>query len=242
VDRSPLNRTRNRLDEQHRPRVAVALPLKAPLVVSGRDDAAAVVARNPDTGGRAEWSRADSERRDTKWWPRAAEAAPGRAAHPGQQRGHLPGQHHPDPRGETFDRSSGTAAPFPPDPGRRPRHADAGGADPTSARSPARRPDQLVYSATKGALETLTRASAEEFGPRGIRVNAISPGVIRTPDLPPDRELPGETLMHGTPAGRAGHPDAIAAAAVYLASDEAAFVHGTVLDVDGGRVAVAVSA
>jgi len=49
-------------------------------------------------------------------------------------------------------------------------------------------------------------------------------------------------LMLGTPAGRAGHPDAVAAAAVYLASDDAAFVHGTVLDVDGGRVAVAVSA
>ena len=48
--------------------------------------------------------------------------------------------------------------------------------------------------------------------------------------------------MRGTPAGRAGHPDAIAAAAVYLASDEAAFVHGAVLDVDGGRLAVAVSA
>ena len=91
-------------------------------------------------------------------------------------------------------------------------------------------------------METLTKAWSAEFGPRGIRVNAISPGVIRTPDLAPDREMPGERLMLGTPAGRAGHPDAVAAAAVYLASDDAAFVHGTVLDVDGGRVAVAVSA
>jgi NAD(P)-dependent dehydrogenase (short-subunit alcohol dehydrogenase family) len=48
--------------------------------------------------------------------------------------------------------------------------------------------------------------------------------------------------MRGTPAGHAGHPDAIAAAAVYLASDEAAFVHGTVIDVDGGRTGVAVVA
>ncbi|ABW16145.1 dehydrogenase (secreted protein) [Parafrankia sp. EAN1pec] len=46
--------------------------------------------------------------------------------------------------------------------------------------------------------------------------------------------------MRGPPAGGSGHPDAIAAAAVYLASDDAAFIHGTVLDVDGGRMAVAV--
>jgi NAD(P)-dependent dehydrogenase (short-subunit alcohol dehydrogenase family) len=49
-------------------------------------------------------------------------------------------------------------------------------------------------------------------------------------------------MMHGTPAGRSGTPDEVAHAAVYLASDEASFVHGTVIDVDGGRVAVAVVA
>jgi NAD(P)-dependent dehydrogenase (short-subunit alcohol dehydrogenase family) len=49
-------------------------------------------------------------------------------------------------------------------------------------------------------------------------------------------------MMNGTPAGRAGIPDAIAHAAVYLASDEAAFVHGAVIDVDGGRTTVAVVA
>jgi NAD(P)-dependent dehydrogenase (short-subunit alcohol dehydrogenase family) len=101
-------------------------------------------------------------------------------------------------------------------------------------------PVGALYSSTKGALETLTRAWAAEFGPLGVRVNAISPGVIRAPDLDPDAEHPGEAYMRGTPAGRSGHPDAIAAAAVYLASDEAAFVQGTVLDVDGGRVGVAV--
>jgi NAD(P)-dependent dehydrogenase (short-subunit alcohol dehydrogenase family) len=94
-----------------------------------------------------------------------------------------------------------------------------------------------LYSSTKGAIETLTRAWAAEFGPAGVRVNAISPGVVRTPS--PD-EHPAEMMMRGTPAGRSGTPDAVAHAAVYLASDEAAFVHGTVIDVDGGRTTVAV--
>ena len=91
----------------------------------------------------------------------------------------------------------------------------------------------------------MTRAWAAEFGPSGVRVNAISPGVIRSPN--PDGSDPGrhpaaEAMMHGTPAGASGTPDAIAYAAVYLASDEAAFVHGSVIDVDGGRTSVAVVA
>jgi NAD(P)-dependent dehydrogenase (short-subunit alcohol dehydrogenase family) len=101
-----------------------------------------------------------------------------------------------------------------------------------------------LYSSTKGAIETLTRAWAAEFGPAGVRVNAISPGVIRAPnpDGPDSGRHPSEHMMHGTPAGGSGTPDAVAHAAVYLASDEAAFVHGTVIDVDGGRTAVAVIA
>jgi NAD(P)-dependent dehydrogenase (short-subunit alcohol dehydrogenase family) len=98
-----------------------------------------------------------------------------------------------------------------------------------------------LYSSTKGAMETLTRAWAAEFGPVGVRVNAISPGVIRTPVMHGDAH-PAEVMMRGTPAGRSGTPDEVAHAAVYLASDEAGFVHGTVVDVDGGRVAVAVVA
>jgi NAD(P)-dependent dehydrogenase (short-subunit alcohol dehydrogenase family) len=105
-------------------------------------------------------------------------------------------------------------------------------------------PIGALYSSTKGALETLTRAWAAEFGPAGVRVNAISPGVILTPgpDESDGAEHPADAMMRGTPAGRAGTADAIAYAAVYLASDEAAFVHGTVIDVDGGRVGVAVIA
>jgi NAD(P)-dependent dehydrogenase (short-subunit alcohol dehydrogenase family) len=100
-------------------------------------------------------------------------------------------------------------------------------------------PVAALYSSTKGAIETLTRAWAAEFGPAGVRVNAISPGVIRSPALG-DAPHPAEFMMHGTPAGTTGTPQQVAAAAVYLASDDAAFVHGTVLDVDGGRTATAV--
>lgn len=97
-----------------------------------------------------------------------------------------------------------------------------------------------AYNATKGALETLTRDWAAEFGPSGVRVNAISPGVIR--DLESGEGSPegAEAAMRGTPAGRSGPPEAIAHAAVHLASEEAAFVHGAVLDVDGGRTNIAV--
>ncbi|MEU8232279.1 SDR family oxidoreductase [Actinoplanes sp. NPDC048967] len=99
-----------------------------------------------------------------------------------------------------------------------------------------------LYASTKGAVETLTRAWSAEYGPAGVRVNAISPGVIRTPDLDPAVPHPGEVMMRGTPAGGSGAPEAIAHAAVYLAGDESAFVHGTVIDVDGGRVGAAVIA
>jgi NAD(P)-dependent dehydrogenase (short-subunit alcohol dehydrogenase family) len=96
-----------------------------------------------------------------------------------------------------------------------------------------------IYSSSKAALEALTRDWAAEFGPRGIRVNAISPGVITSADMDSEVAATAEALMRGTPAGHSGQPEDIAAAAVYLASDEAAFVHGTVLDVHGGRVSVA---
>lgn len=89
-------------------------------------------------------------------------------------------------------------------------------------------------------METLTRAWAAEFGPRGVRVNAISPGVVFTPV--PGEAHPAEIMMKGTPAGRMGTPDEIASAAACLASDESSFVHGIVLDVDGARTTVAVVA
>jgi NAD(P)-dependent dehydrogenase (short-subunit alcohol dehydrogenase family) len=98
-------------------------------------------------------------------------------------------------------------------------------------------PIGTVYAASKGALETLTRVWSAEFGPRGVRVVGISPGVMLE-DIPADH--PAANMMRGTPAGKPGPATAIADAAVYLASEEAAYVHGTILDVDGGRTTVAV--
>src|SRR3954453_6044350 len=99
-------------------------------------------------------------------------------------------------------------------------------------------PTNALYASTKGAMETLTRAWAAEFGSPGVRVNAISPGVVRIPI----ENDPAAAMMIGTPYGAFGTPEAIAHAAVYLASDESRFVNGTVVDVDGGRVGVAVIA
>jgi NAD(P)-dependent dehydrogenase (short-subunit alcohol dehydrogenase family) len=74
-----------------------------------------------------------------------------------------------------------------------------------------------IHSSTKGATEPLTKAWAAEFGPAGVRVNAVSPGVIRAPnaDGSDSGAHPAEYMMWGTPAGGSGTPDAIAHAAVY---------------------------
>jgi NAD(P)-dependent dehydrogenase (short-subunit alcohol dehydrogenase family) len=87
------------------------------------------------------------------------------------------------------------------------------------------------------AANTLT-ADSEMFD----RVYAVSPGVIRDHAIFVDSDHPAARMMAGTPAGRTGNPDEVASAMLYLASDEASFVQGAVLDVDGGRTEVAVIA
>ena len=221
-------------------------------VVSGRDEVRgeAVVAGIREAGGRADWVRADLDGSAAASRALAAEATErlgGRLDVLVNNAGIFPVSTTLTLDEETFDRVVGVnvRAPFFLTQAVVPGMLDAGSGVIVNLGSWISRlgvATSSLYSATKGAMETFTRAWAAEFGPRGVRVNAISPGVIRTPDLAPDDEYAGERLMRGTPAGRAGHPDAIAAAAVYLASDDAAFVHGTVLDVDGGRVAVAVTA
>ncbi len=100
-----------------------------------------------------------------------------------------------------------------------------------------------AYSASKAGVMGLTRAFANELGAKGIRVNAIAPGVIDTPGVQ-DQMAPLkaggmdiEKVIAGNPLRIAGQPDHIARAALFLASDLAAFVTGHVLVVDGGYTA-----
>lgn len=105
-------------------------------------------------------------------------------------------------------------------------------------------PASSVYSATKAALRSLARTMSGELAPRGVRVNTLSPGPVRTP-IYAKLGLPAEALQQmeaslvgGMPAGRFGSPEEIALAAVFLASDESAFAWGSELVLDGGFVGV----
>ena len=94
-----------------------------------------------------------------------------------------------------------------------------------------------AYGASKAAIDSLTRAWTAEYGPRGVRVNAVAPGPTRTPASAAMGEM-FDVLAATLPAGRAADPREIAAAVSFLASDDASFVYGTILPADGGRVAV----
>ena len=83
----------------------------------------------------------------------------------------------------------------------------------------------------------LTKAWAAEYGPSGVRVNAVSPGPTRTRMMEAVPEEMVNQLAALAPAGRVAEPEELAAAIVFLASDDASFVHGVTLAVDGGRVA-----
>ena len=94
----------------------------------------------------------------------------------------------------------------------------------------------LDYAATKAALNNMMVNLASMLGPRGIRVNAVAPGPIWTPLIPatmPNEKVEG--FGSDTPLGRAGQPIEVASAFVFLASDEASYVSGTVLGVTGGK-------
>ncbi|MCB0571516.1 MAG: SDR family oxidoreductase [Phaeodactylibacter sp.] len=99
-------------------------------------------------------------------------------------------------------------------------------------------PKVISYTASKAALEGMTRAMAVELSPLGIRVNCVAPGFIRTPmssnalDNDPERK---NKVLSRTPLGKLGEPEDIANAVFFLASEQAAFITGETLKVDGGN-------
>src|SRR5882724_10652270 len=95
-------------------------------------------------------------------------------------------------------------------------------------------PGQTSYAASKGAINAFTRALAVELASRGVTVNAIAPGFIETDMSAPVRNKAGDLIKKMIPMRRLGQPDDIARAAVFLASDEAGYMTGQVLTVDGG--------
>jgi NAD(P)-dependent dehydrogenase (short-subunit alcohol dehydrogenase family) len=94
----------------------------------------------------------------------------------------------------------------------------------------------VAYAASKGAIDSLTTGLAKEVGTQGIRVVGIRPGIIETDILEP---MGGSTLVHtvapSIPLGRVGQPEEIADAAIWLLGPQASYVHGTTIDVTGGR-------
>lgn len=97
---------------------------------------------------------------------------------------------------------------------------------------------QLAYSSSKGGVNSLTQSLAVQYARKGIRINAIVPGLIDTPLVQPLKALLGEEIMEAraraVPMGRQGEAWDVAMAALFLASDESKYITGAILPVDGG--------
>ena len=101
-------------------------------------------------------------------------------------------------------------------------------------------PNHAPYAATKGGMNQMLRVMAREWARHGVTVNAVAPGYIET-DLTKaylDKDNNRESLESLVPAERLGHPEEVADAVTFLASDRARFITGQILYVDGGRVLV----
>lgn len=94
-----------------------------------------------------------------------------------------------------------------------------------------------AYHATKGAVRNMSKNAAITFATTGVRVNSLHPGFIATPLTDAQDPAVNEFVVGQTPMGRAGRPEEIAAGAVFLASDEASFMTGSELVIDGGYLA-----
>jgi NAD(P)-dependent dehydrogenase (short-subunit alcohol dehydrogenase family) len=99
------------------------------------------------------------------------------------------------------------------------------------------KPGMSAYGASKAALELLTKAWAAEYGPQGVRVNTVAPGPTRTPGTADAGDMI-DALAATLPLRRPAAADEIANTIAYLASDDASFITGAIVPVDGGRVAV----
>ena len=102
-------------------------------------------------------------------------------------------------------------------------------------------PGRIAYCATKAAVIMMTKVAAAEWAPYGVRANAIAPGVQRTPMWDIDVELgvvDEERVLRVTPAGRLGDPKEVGKLAVFLCSDDAEFINGDCITIDGGLTTV----
>ena len=109
----------------------------------------------------------------------------------------------------------------------------------SSVRSQVVEPGQSVYAATKAAIVQMVKTAAAEFGPHGVRVNAIGPGVIETPLTAPIKANKDWYQAYAAKSvfNRWGQPEEMVGPSVFLASDAASYVTGTVLFADGGWLA-----